>query len=281
MKFKKISKSEFAGYSQTLRVFESQFSYPLGDEKFHLVHGHKDYDYFGFFNKLGDVNYFVMEDESRVIGVGCAILREVVIAGRTQRFWYLCDFKIDKAYRGKNLLVKLTFKYFLQHYFKCDQIVAVNMSPPDGNWLAKKVKRLFSLFKLQTSPIYFYEWTYEDFYLLYEQQPYLFNGCVLVTNDGHKDIVINGEVKPVLHIVQEEYAEYNLPHHKHYQIRDVLMWCRLDKEITENSLVMMATMNRVIPPLFSDLDVDYKYQGTMITRKGFPVDAFRFSSLEI
>ena len=48
-------------YSNKLQHFESNFQYPLNQETFKIQHGNNNYDYFSFFEKMGKVNYLVLE----------------------------------------------------------------------------------------------------------------------------------------------------------------------------------------------------------------------------
>ncbi|NCQ51841.1 GNAT family N-acetyltransferase [archaeon] len=86
-------------YSYELKEFEKQFVYPLGNDTFHIEHGQNS-DYFSFFEKLGKPNIMVLEKNNKIIGVCSAVLREI----NNKKYWYLCDFKIEKEHRGKNYI---------------------------------------------------------------------------------------------------------------------------------------------------------------------------------
>ena len=42
----------------------------------------------------------VLEKNNKIIGVCSAVLREI----NNKKYWYLCDFKIEKEHRGKNYI---------------------------------------------------------------------------------------------------------------------------------------------------------------------------------
>ena len=89
-------------YSKKLQNFEKEFTYPLGNESFYINHG-LEKDYFVFFEKLGKPNIMVLENNNEIIGLCCAILRNI----NGKNIWYICDFKIKKEFRGKKLYKKL------------------------------------------------------------------------------------------------------------------------------------------------------------------------------
>lgn len=209
LKFKKLTQeSQFEQYSDKLKKFEKEFTYPLGDETFTISHGN-DGSYFDFFKKLGKVFYFVIEDKDRIVGddivgVGCAILRSI----NGEKIWYLCDFKILKEYRGKGLLSKLAFRYFFPLYFYSRKMIAVNMSVPKNNSLVRNIFNIFSLFKVECSHSYFYEFTSEKIKTIKENK-YIKNNFVAITNDGQKDIIVRNKPVKLTHLIKKEYAEQN------------------------------------------------------------------------
>lgn len=81
--------------------------YSLGDDSFKIDHGE---NYFDFFHRLGKLKYYAMLDVSKfqIVGVGAGILREIA----EQKIWYLCDLRVDSAYRKQNIPLQL-FTYAL------------------------------------------------------------------------------------------------------------------------------------------------------------------------
>ncbi|RXJ74542.1 hypothetical protein CS022_02920 [Veronia nyctiphanis] len=214
MRFKTLKSIEQGQYSKLLRQFETQFIYPLGDETFNICHGLSSGQYYDFFNSLGQAEFFVLEEKDAILGMGCAVLREVSHGGKCQRFWYLCDFKLHRSARGKGFFVRLLVKKLLSYYLKSNKILAVNMSPPDNNWLTKKIESAFFFLRINTRAIYFYEWSVDEYHRVWLSNQALLSRYALYTNVGSKDIVINGEIRPIYHLVDKNHASINLLNHR-------------------------------------------------------------------
>lgn len=202
------TQKEFEVYSHKLQSFEKQFTYPLADKCFIISHGDKNNNYFNFFKRLGKVSYFVIEKNQELIGAGCAILVARIINGKKETYWYLGDFKINKQHCGKNILQKITFKYFLTHYLKSNKMIAINMSPSERNGLVKVVGKIFSWFNVTAKPLYFFEWDKTSFEKVISLK-YIQENYVLFTNNNLKDIIIEDNKLPLYHLVNKQYAEDN------------------------------------------------------------------------
>lgn len=196
-------------YSEKLKAFESEFSYPLGEKSFQIKHGfshNQNIDYFSFFEQLGDVNYFVAQKEDKVVGAGCSVLRE---DNKGQKYWYFCDFKITEAYRGQKILEKMMAKYFLHHIVKTSKFVAVNMTEDEKeyNGLIKKIKQMFWFSNVEIDFFHLHQWqhkaqdsiekTSELSHLIDKEH----NPLSLYTNIDKKDIVIDNQAMPLYHLV--------------------------------------------------------------------------------
>lgn len=246
MKLRMIKRGEdFDKYSPLMQKFESQFDYPLGDQRFSLRHGNEIYNYFDFFRRLGNVNFFIVEDNNEVVGAGCAILKNVIEGEEEVKHWYLADFKLTPEYRKKGILKKLTIKYFLSHYFKSNKMIALNMSPMKDNGLIKRVKGIFSWFNVRTDPFMFYEWNKADFCSKIMNNPYIRSNYMLFTNNGLKDIIIEGKSIPLYHLVRRDYGLTNYTYHV-FDIKD-----ESTSDIPENALFMLGTVN---PDIIKDLE---------------------------
>lgn len=217
LKYQLLKKTEFSAYSETLKQFESHFTYPLGEQSFKLVHGAKNHSYFDFFSALGEPYYFVILDtlynenvgsHEKIVGVGCAILREITQHNKTEKVWYLCDFKILPEYRKKGLLSGLVWRYFLKLYLKSNKFIAVNMSKKENNSLIQHAKHLLPFFKIQTDSLFFYEWNYA----MYMQNKHTLKtlDCSLYSNQYSKDISINNKIVPIYHLVSNDSILDNL-----------------------------------------------------------------------
>lgn len=248
-----------AALSVQLQDLEAEFTYPLGESLFVIKHGHReDKDYFSFFEQFGTPHVFLVYHEASetLVGVGCAILRTL----NGERVWYLGDFKIVKSHRGKGILKKIMAKHFLQMYMTANKMIAVNMSPPEGNGLIQNVKALFSYFDLRVEPLYFFEWKRQDI-------PAALRDKLFVTNAGVKDIIIEGKPYQLAHLCDVTHYQKHLKRCQaspveHYPEDTVFMYCGTEAEISQFGL-SSATASTV---------------GTFVS---YGVPSFPFSSVEI
>lgn len=199
-------RDERLNYSQKLQEFEKEFTYPLGDKSFYISHG-KNSDYFVFFEKLGQPEILVLEDNNKLVGLVCLVLR--VIDGR--KTWYACDFKISKEYRGQKLYRKWMWKFFVPFYFKCQTLFGINMSSPEENKLWKHTQNIFKVFSVGVKPYYLYEFSAKNF--SGPAKDLLLNHS-LITNNGFKDIIVDGQSVSLYHLVLNGHIQKNLFHHK-------------------------------------------------------------------
>jgi hypothetical protein len=214
---------ERKSYNEKLHNFEKEFSYPLGQSNFYIKHGEKDY--FEFFDQMGETHYFVAEDKGKVVGAGCAILREDEY---NKKYWYLCDFKIISEYRGKKILEKMFAKNFLKYVIKSSRFVAVNMGEKnlDENNLIKKIKKIFWFFQIELQWINFHQWKKEDY--LKENT----NESAIYTNIGKKDIVIDGKSWQLYHGIENvknnknnKYDKFKMISINNLSNTDTIMMC--------------------------------------------------------
>jgi hypothetical protein len=93
--------------AQALAVFEEQFHYPLGPERFFRInHGE---DYTRFYGAMGEGVCFVAERNGRIQGVVSAALRRLVMpSGEEVAVVYFGDMKTDTAARGGRTLLRLS-----------------------------------------------------------------------------------------------------------------------------------------------------------------------------
>jgi hypothetical protein len=209
MKCKKINlqnRMEREKYSYKLKEFEKEFTYPLGNKQFYISHGRYS-DYFDFFEQLGQPEFLILEDDDKIIGVVCLILRNI----NGIKSWYACDFKISKAYRGQKLYRKWMWKFFLPFYMKCQLLFGINMSNPENNKLWKHTQSIFKAFSIKVVPSYLYEFTAKEIGFLNDN---ILANYSLITNNGLKDIIIDGQSVSLYHLVEKNHLKNNLPHHK-------------------------------------------------------------------
>lgn len=275
MKFRLLKASEYSSYCEQLKIFEEQFNYPIGEQEFQINHGSLSGSYFTFFQSLGQENVFVLEHKGKLLGVGCAILRKVT-KEKTQTFWYLCDFKIDKSVRGKNMLTYLLIRYLIPFYCRSRNLVVINMSAPNKNWLVKKVNSILFFLKLKVKPIYFYEWTADEYEEVTSTLPEAFTKMDLYTNYGNKDIIIGNEIRPIIHIVNKGHARINLPSHNSITLNKALF-----EETKSKPIFMLAASKKLKGCTVNQHQITPSYIGTMIFSKAINAEHLKFSSLEI
>ena len=111
--------------------------HPFGDDFFKINHGA---DYFAFFKRLGQLHYYVVLDNKKVITVVAGILRRA-----PEKTWYLCDLKIHPDYRGQHLPLRILKRCFLPNYLRCQRAYAISMNPSDGS--TNRVLKLLNHFR--------------------------------------------------------------------------------------------------------------------------------------
>lgn len=227
-------------YSEKLKEFEKEFSYPLGNESFTIEHGIKN-DYFSFFEQLGKVNYLVIEDNNRIIGAVAVILRKLENNTKT---WYLCDFKISKKYRGLNLYKKLMMRFFLNFYLINKTMYAVNMNVSNSNKLHIHTQSIFKKFNIQIEKRFLSQFSKEEIDKLGDE---FWDAHYLVTNMTKKDIVIKETPIQLYHVVKKTRHIDNASNINHLYI-------------PENSQIMYLTENKL--SLFeNEIEISYIHKG--------------------
>ncbi len=124
---------------ETRALFQSQIftleqfaSYPWGDDFFKIDHGD---DYFAFFDRLGEVDYYVSLNEQRqVMAVGAGVLRAVRdrVTAPLQIAWYLCDLKVHPQYQNQRLSLRLLRHAIAMGQSRCDRGYSISMDPAPG-----------------------------------------------------------------------------------------------------------------------------------------------------
>jgi len=210
MKFHQIEFAERSLFQVGIEAIELTAFYPLGNDAFQINHGN---NYFAFFDRLGDVNYFVALDGERVAAVGAGILRQVPDRqGESLRLaWYLCDLKVHPDYQRQHLSMRLLY-YALQSCIgKCDRGYTISMNASDGkpNRLVRIYEK-FNLLRFRCSSILgIYS---VDAEVMRSLEPILikYRGKIsYLSLQGIKDLKLqsNGKMLPLLHV---QWGE-NLP----------------------------------------------------------------------
>lgn len=127
MRILRLSARDRPAWQDRLRAFSERFTYPLGDDRFRIDHGP---DYFRFFDRCGEAIPFLAVDGDRVVAAACAVLREAPSLGRA---WYLCDLKVDWAFKGRGAalsLIRSAMPYCLR---RCRRGYAITMLGPGAH----------------------------------------------------------------------------------------------------------------------------------------------------
>lgn len=257
IKAKKINlqdKAERQKYSEKLKIFEKEFTYPLGGKSFYISHGEQS-DYFSFFEKLGNPEFLILESGNDLIGVVCLVLR--IINGK--KVWYACDFKITKAYRGQKLYRKWMWKFFIPLYLKCQSLYGINMSKPKENKLWKHTQNIFKIFSVKIKPCYLYEFNAQNLKNISKEILLIHS---LMTNNGIKDIIVDENSLRIYHLVSNEHIKNNLVGYKIIN----------PKDINSDDCIMFLSSSKIDLPFAKETIISFIHRKT---------EKFHISSLEI
>lgn len=142
MKILRLSREDRAVWGPRIQTLEASAVYPLGADTFRIDHGR---DYFAFFDRLGEVRYYVAAENDRPLAVGCGAVRRFPFAGSKVRdAWYLCDLKVEPGHRGRRIPLRIGGRAFLPGYWRCTRGYGITMNPARGE---NRVVRLASRFR--------------------------------------------------------------------------------------------------------------------------------------
>ena len=119
-------------FQSQIASLEQFASYPWGNDYFKIDHGN---DYFAFFDRLGEVDYYVCLSEQRqVLAVGAGILRTVRdrLTTPSQAAWYLCDLKVHPQHQNQRLSLRLLRHAITMGQPRCDRGYSISMDPVPG-----------------------------------------------------------------------------------------------------------------------------------------------------
>lgn len=203
MKFQPIAIDERSLFQARIMALEQTARYPLGNDFFQLDHGR---DYFAFFDRLGELQYYAAIDSDLVCAVGAGILRQLPYrqTEAARDAWYLCDLKVHPRYRRRNLPLKVFRCGFYSNVHRCDRGYAISMNPGDGS--ANRVVRLLERFTparlSRTVALNLYSLDASD---MADLEPLLieYRGAIsYLSLQGVKDLRLQstGQILPLLHV---------------------------------------------------------------------------------
>jgi GNAT superfamily N-acetyltransferase len=136
----RVTNKNRSQFGAEIEAIENESEYPIGDDFFQISHGA---DYFTFFERLGEVHYYVWEEHGIVAAVAAGIKRKLTIGGTSRRAWYLCDLKVRPNYRGQHIPLRLLTRALPFNYLRCPRGYAISMDPSHGasNRTAKLLMR--------------------------------------------------------------------------------------------------------------------------------------------
>lgn len=139
----RVAGERFSEFAPRIAALERGIRYPLGADRFEIRHGQ---DYFAFFRRLGELEYFVALEGETIVGVLAAVLRTLPSACGTKPVWYLCDLKaFPGAQRGVARELFAAFDRMLAETDRPRDTYAVSMNGAGGeNRLARVMNRWFS-----------------------------------------------------------------------------------------------------------------------------------------
>lgn len=203
MQFHQVLPQERSQFQPRIAALEKAAVYPIGDDFFQIDHGD---DYFAFFDRLGQVKYYVALDGDRVVAVGAWILRQVSdrVGEDPCGTWYLCDFKVHPAYQRQLLSLRLLRYAIAQNQDICDRGYAISMNSgcDRANRLVKTFCRFPALQFQHSTTLGIYSL---DAQTMQSVEPLLTNHrgpMSYVSLKGIKDLRLqsNDHVLPLLHV---------------------------------------------------------------------------------
>lgn len=251
-------------YSNELKKLENlkDFTYPLGKETFCIKHGlGENNSYFDFFNQLGNNVHYVILHQQQVIGTICLVYRNCrnyrhfdsnnsktdnKQMNYNNNYFYICDYKILKEFRGQNTTQRLFNQLFKENIRISNKFMFVNMvdsnKKQNKNGLISKAKMLFYIFNVNEKPLYLYEMKFIEFKDFLNQNNLSKNDYCFFSNDGKKDIFISNQHHSIIHAIHKNNIEriVNIQDEKYagcIQPDSYIMLSSFEKLKTNNPLI--------------------------------------------
>lgn len=196
---------------ETRCLFQSQIvtleqlaSYPWGNDFFKIDHGD---DYFAFFDRLGEVDYYVSLNEQRqVMAVGAGVLRTVRdrMSSPAKLTWYLCDLKVHPQFQNQRLSLRLLRHAIAMGKSRCDRGYSISMDPAPGQsspWI-RILEKLAVLPFRYSCALNIYSLNFENVTEILPRLQQIHGKIGYRSLQGKKDLRLqsSGQVLPLLHL---------------------------------------------------------------------------------
>jgi GNAT superfamily N-acetyltransferase len=246
---------ERSQFQDRIAALEKISTYPLGDDFFQIDHGD---DYFAFFDRLGDVNYYVAIIDTQVVAVGAGVLQLIADCHNDpgKLSWYLCDLKVHPMYQNHRISVRLLEFAITQKIQECNRGYLISMNPGNGtpNRLVKMLTKfpivsLHLATHLNIYSINIQEMQFLEHLLIRHRGPLGYRSLV-----GIKDLCLmsTGKKFPLIHlqwgnrIEQEATADFGATTIGYLSTKITYMFCapetdELTKELSERGILPTAT----------------------------------------
>jgi len=176
------NKSELSVHAAELK---SQVDYPLGDDKFNIVHASDDY--FLYYERMGVMHYWCMFDDGKLVATICVVIKTI----NSKKIAYLCDLKVIKGYRKQGIARKLFRKALFYTIFRCRvfKMFSISLDESQNSDLAyqKNIRISGGFLKKKAKLIFFMMSKHE-----YLQNLDILSEYAIVNTAGIKDIVFHG-----------------------------------------------------------------------------------------
>lgn len=139
----RLGRDERAAWMRPIVGLEGMARYPLGQDHFRIDHGR---DYFRFFDRLGDLAYYVAADDGELVAVGCGMLRDLPGFGAA---WYVGDLKVRPARRGEHVPLRMMGAAVPVEYPRCGRGYGISMNPPTGENRVLRLVRRFAMLPVE------------------------------------------------------------------------------------------------------------------------------------
>jgi hypothetical protein len=214
MKFIQLSKNQRSDFQPGIVAIEKTVTYPFGDDFFKLDHG---IDYFAFFDRLGEVYYYLALEDDVLAATGAGILRQIPYRKGEipSPAWYLCDLKVHPDFLRRRLSLRMIRQGIYPNILRCTNGYGISMNPGDGkpNRFVRLLQR-FPLVKFRCSTIL--EIYTLDAATMYNIEPLLIEhrGPIsYLSLQGIKDLRLESKAQaiPLLHLQWGSTSKKDVP----------------------------------------------------------------------